>query len=68
MTIKSLKHEAMTLGKENVTSVNKKTIQKLNIELDKALNTQVRDYDSIDNILKEIIKILDKNNESDLHI
>ena len=43
-------------------------LQKLNVDLDKCINMHVRDYEAIDNILKDIIKILEKNNEMDLHI
>jgi len=57
------------MGKDKeVTSINKQRLQKLCLELDKQVATQIKDYDIVDNILKDIIKLLDNQKEADLHI
>jgi len=65
---KALKHEnACIVGKE-VTSINKQRLQKLCSELDKQLANQIKDYDLLENTLKDVLKLLEIQREADLHI
>ncbi len=52
-----LKHEEIPLGKE-ATSANKPRLMKLSIELQRQINNQIKDYGLIQNILREVLKIL----------
>ena len=63
------KENTVIMGKDKeVTSINKQRLQKLCLELDKQVATQIKDYDIVDNILKDILKLLDNQKEADLHI
>lgn len=65
---KALKHEnACIVGKE-VTSQNKQRLQKLCSDLDRQLANQIKDYELVENTLKDILKFLEIQRESDLHI
>lgn len=64
----SAKNENIPLGKESVTSPNKNRLHKYSVELEKLINNQLRDFKSIETILKEVQKILAMNNENDLQI
>lgn len=69
MTIRSLKHESDVFSKEVlVSSPHRKRLQKISIELDKLLSNQSKDYAAMDVLVKEILKIVDNNNENDLHL
>lgn len=68
LTINSLKHDSIALGKENYVTGNKTRLQKLSIEIDRLMTNQIKDMNAMKSCLIEIIKILDKNVENDLHI
>ena len=62
-----LRHEkANIIGKET-TGVNKNRLQKLSLDLDKYI-TNFIDYESVANVLKDTIKLLDQRKEADLHV
>lgn len=68
LATKALKHEtAALIGKES-TSPNKQRLQKLCIELEKQILPQIKDYNSLENSLKDSIKLLEQRREADLHI
>lgn len=54
-------------GKE-FTSTIKKRCQILCLELEKQVIPIIKDYDALENSLKEIIKILDMRKQADLHL
>jgi hypothetical protein len=68
MLVKALKHETICQMGKDASSVNKQRLQKLCLDLDKQVNPQIKDYDLVDNTLKDIIKVLDNQREADLHI
>lgn len=62
-----LRHEkANIIGKET-SGVNKNRLQKLSLDLDKYI-TNFIDYESVANVLKDTIKLLDQRKEADLHV
>lgn len=68
LAFKALKHEAAAIvGKESI-SPNKQRLQKLCIELEKQILPQIKDYNLLENSLKETIKLLEQRREADLHI
>lgn len=46
--------------------MNKKTLQIRCLDLEKQVNPAIRDYDALDQNLKEIIKLLQVKNQGDL--
>ena len=68
LNVRALKHEsACLLGKET-TSPNKQRLQKLCIDLEKHILPQIKDYTQLENVLKDITKVLEGRREADLHI
>lgn len=65
----SVSHETASYcpGKD-VTSQNKKRFQILCIDLEKQVIPSIKDYDILENNLKEVIKILDMRKQADLHL
>lgn len=61
------KHEDVVMGKE-ATSSNKPRLMKLSIELDRQANSQVHNYSQMQDIVREIGKILEQRKDSDLHV
>ena len=68
MTLKAVKHENYRTYKQDFPSPNKQRIQKLSFEIEKQLFPNIKDYDSIESMLKELIKILDQKKQNDLNI
>ena len=68
MILKALKHESICQMGKDASSVNRQRLQKLCFELDRQVTPQIKDYDLVDNTLKDILKILDGQREADLHI
>ena len=56
------------IGGKEVTSINKQRLQKLCLDLDKQVATQIKDFEAVDSTLKDILKLLDNQKEADLHI
>jgi len=65
----AISHESASScpGKE-VTSSNKKRFQLLCFELEKQVIPVIKDYENLENTLKEIIKLLELRQSADLHV
>ena len=59
-----LKNDAV-FAKDTISAPNKGRLQKLSLELEKQINSQKKDYETIGSIFSEVHKIVDKNNEQD---
>jgi hypothetical protein len=57
MALKAVKHENYRTYKQDFPSPNKQRLQKLSFEIEKQIFPNIKDYDSIENMLKELIKI-----------
>ena len=68
MALKAVKHENYRTYKQDFPSPNKQRIQKLSFEIEKQLFPNIKDYDAIESMLKELIKILDQKKQNDLNI
>lgn len=69
MLTKALKHESACMMGKEASSSNKQRLQKLCSDLDKQVSPpQIKDYETLDATLKEVIKILDFKREADLHL
>ena len=68
MALKAVKHENYRTYKQDFPSPNKQRIQKLSFEIEKQLIPNIKDYDAIEGMLKELIKILDQKKQNDLNI
>ena len=68
MALKAVKHENYRTYKQDFPSPNKQRIQKLSFEIEKQLFPNIKDYDSLESMLKELIKILDQKKQNDLNI
>lgn len=62
-----LKHEKANIMGKETTGINKNRLQKLSLDLDKYI-TNFIDYESVANVLKDTIKLLDQRKEADLHV
>jgi predicted DNA-binding ArsR family transcriptional regulator len=62
-------HEAASYcpGKD-ITSANKKRFQILCIDLEKQVIPIIKDYEALENTLKEIIKLMEMRKQADLHV
>jgi hypothetical protein len=69
MNAQAVSHESASYcpGKD-FTSTNKKRFQILCIDLEKQVIPIIKDYEALENTLKEIIKILDMRKQADLHL
>jgi hypothetical protein len=68
MALKAVKHENYRTYKQDFPSPNKQRIQKLSFEIEKQLFPNIKDYDSLESMLKELIKILEQKKQNDLNI
>ena len=68
MALKAVKHENYRTYKQDFPSPNKQRLQKLSFEIEKQIFPIIKDYDSLENSLKELIKILDQKKQNDLNI
>ena len=68
MALKAVKHENYRTYKQDFPSPNKQRLQKLSFEIEKQIFPIIKDYDSLENLLKELIKILDQKKQNDLNI
>ena len=68
MALKAVKHENYRTYKQDFPSPNKQRLQKLSFEIEKQIFPTIKDYDSLENSLKELIKILDQKKQNDLNI
>ena len=68
MALKAIKHENYRSYKQDFPSPNKQRIQKLSFEIEKQIFPNIKDYDSLESSLKELIKILDQKKQNDLNI
>ena len=68
MSLKAVKHENFWCYKQDLPSVNKQRIQKLSFDVEKQVFPNIKDYDTLENLLKDLIKLLDQKKQNDLHI
>jgi len=69
LEVKSMSHESTTHpGKELSNSINKQRIQRLCLDLEKQVNPHIKDYDLVENTMKEILKIIDQHIDADLQL
>ena len=68
MALKAVKHENYRTYKQDFPSPNKQRLQKLSFEIEKQIFPIIKDYDTIESLLKELIKILDQKKQNDLNI
>lgn len=67
IAIKALKHENWT-SKADFQSTNKQRIQKICFDIEKMINTNIRDFETMELLLKELYKIIEQKKQSDLHL
>lgn len=69
MNSQAVNHEsAVSCPGKDFNSTNKKRCQILCIELEKQVLPIIKDYEALDQTLKEMIKILDMRKQADLHL
>lgn len=68
MSLKAVKHENFWCYKQDLPSVNKQRIKKLSFDVEKQVFPNIKDYDTLENLLKDLIKLLDQKKQNDLHI
>ena len=61
MSLKAIKHENYFSYKQDFPSVNKQRIQKLAFDIEKQIFPNIKDYGTLENLLKVLIKILEQN-------
>ena len=67
MNLKSIKHENFWSYKQDFPSVNKQRIIKLSFDIEKNIYPNIN-YDNLENLLKDLIKILEQKKVNDLNI
>lgn len=67
ISIKALKHENFSI-KNDYVSTNKQRIQKISFELEKMILMNSKDFETMENHFKELLKISEQKKQSDLHI
>ena len=68
MALKAVKHENYRNYKQDFPSCNKQRIQKLSFDIEKQLFPNIKDYDVLESLLKDLIKILDQKKQNDLNL
>ena len=71
MITNSISHEVAAAQGKDMTSVNKKRLLILSVELtEKQMLHQahIKDFEALEAVLKEIIKIIDQKKEADMHL
>ena len=68
MSLKAIKHENYFSYKQDFPSVNKQRIQKLAFDIEKQIFPNIKDYGTLENLLKDLIKILEQNIPNDLKL
>lgn len=63
-----MKHENFLSYKQDFLSSNKQRIQKIAVEIEKNTIPNIKDYDQLENSLKELIRIFEHKKQNDLHI
>jgi hypothetical protein len=67
LSLRAVKHENFWSYKQDFPSNNKQRIQKISFDIEKQ-GTNIKDYDSLESGLKDLIKILEQKKQNDLHI
>ena len=68
MSLRAVKHENFWSHKQDFQSTNKQRIQKLCFDIEKQILPTIKDYDTLENLIKDLIRILDQKIQNDLHI
>jgi hypothetical protein len=68
LSLRALKHENFWSYKQDFPSINKQRLQKISFEIEKQILPNIKDYDALENNLKETIRILEQKKINDLHI
>jgi hypothetical protein len=68
LSLKAIKHENFWTYKQDFPSNNKQRIQKISFEIEKQTLPNIKDYESLESNLKDLIKILEQKKQNDLHI
>lgn len=68
LSLRAVKHENFWSYKQDFPSGNKQRLQKISFEIEKQIFPNIKDYDALENNLKETIRILDQKKINDLHI
>jgi hypothetical protein len=68
LSLKAIKHENFWSYKQDFPSVNKQRIQKISFDIEKQTLPNIKDYDSLESNLKDLIKLLEQKKQNDLHI
>ena len=63
LSLRAVKHENFWSYKQDFPSVNKQRIQKISFDIEKH-GSNIKDYDTLENNLKELIKILEQKNKT----
>jgi hypothetical protein len=68
LLLKAVKHENFWSYKQDFPSNNKQRLQKISFDIEKNVFPNIKDYESLESILKDLIKILEQKKQNDLHI
>jgi hypothetical protein len=60
LCVNSTSHEGFNPSTKEATTANKQRLQRLCIDFEKQAFPHIKDYDVVENTLKEIIKIIDQ--------
>jgi hypothetical protein len=66
--LRAVKHENFWTYKQDFPSNNKQRIQKISFDIEKQTLPNIKDYESLESNLKDLIKILEQKKQNDLHI
>ncbi len=68
LLLRAVKHENFWSYKQDFPSNNKQRLQKISFDIEKQTTPNIKDYESLENSLKDLIKILEQKKQNDLHI
>jgi hypothetical protein len=68
LSLRAIKHENFWSYKQDFPSNNKQRLQKISFEIEKNTIPVIKDYESLENSIKDLIKILEQKKQNDLHI
>lgn len=68
LSLRAIKHENFWSYKQDFPSNNKQRLQKISFDIEKNSLPVIKDYESLENSIKDLIKILEQKKQNDLHI